>query len=278
MNITSHYPWPVLGDNDAVSGIFTPTTQIDLGRETIKIRGNFTLDNKTIQALISEGKANYLLQITCIATHIRQCYLFTKNQFEIVVPSTELRGMVRLDYFVVATKEISDYINEGAHFDYEGARVSLTQGDVIAEAQPEKFEAKKKYAGTKSVSDFLEVIRDPALTGPMIIDSNQDKIIVRLPSFDFEKLAVFAGSKTEKINSILQSSVAFPAILIALQDAFEDNSYCERFVWFNILKGRAEKANIEWSKENISQIAQEVLRKPVERMLSGLKEIIDSTE
>src|SRR3989344_1770715 len=214
MNITSHYPWPVLGDGDAISGTYSPIVEVNLGPDTIVIRGNFNLDNKTIQDLIDSKQAKYVLQITCIATHFRRCHLFTDSQFEVSVPAVDLRGVVSLGYF----------------------------------------------------------------SGPMTVEPNQDKIIVRLPSIDYDKLAIFAGSKTEKLNSIIQSGVAFPAILIAMQYAFEDPEYHQQFMWFSVLKERAEKANIEWSKENISNIVQTILKRPVERMLSGLKEIIDEPE
>ncbi len=281
MNITSRYPWPVLGDGDAISGTFAPIVEIIFGKDAINIRGNLNLDNKTIQDLISNGWAHYVAQITCKATHLRQCHFFTNSQFEIPpIPATELRGVVQLDYLVVVTKDIPHYINDAAHPDYEGSEssVSLTPGDILAEAVSEKFDARKRYAGTRAVSDLLEVIRDSRFSGPMIIDSNQDKIVARLPGLDFDKLAVFANSKTERINSILQSSVALPAILTALHNAFEEPESFEHFMWFNVLKERAIKANLEWEKENIFQIVQEILSQPVGRMLKGLKEITDSEE
>ena len=280
MNIISRYPWPVLGDGDAVSGTFAPIVEIVRGKDEIKIRGNFNLDNKSIQDLINNGQANYVLQIMCKATHFRKCYLFINNQFEVFVPASELRSIVQLDYLVLAATDIASYINGTAHPDYEGveANVSLLPGDILAEGESEKFDARKKYAGAKSVSDILEVVRDPRLFGSMSIDPHQDKIVVRLPSLDFDKLAIFAGSRTEKINSILQSSVAFPAITTALYNAFEIPESFGHLMWFNILKERTEKAKLEWEKENISEIAQEILKGPVSRMLTGLKEIIDSAE
>lgn len=278
MNITSRYPWPVLGDDNAISGFFSPITEVTLGTDTIVIRGNFNLDNKTILNLIDIGRAKYVLQITCIATHYRRCHLFKDGQFEISVPATDLRGTVSLGYFATATREIPDYVNEAAHFDYEGATVNLVPGDILADGGSEKFDAKKRYAGTRNISDFIEVVRDTHLSGPMAVEPNQDKIIVRLPSVDYDKLETFAGSKTEKLNSIIQSGVAFPAILIAMQYAFEDPEYYLQFMWFSVLKERAEKENIEWVKENISNIVQTILKRPVERMLSGLKEIIDEPE
>lgn len=280
MNITSRYPWPVLGDNDAVSGTFAPITEILLGKDQINIRGNFNLDNKSIQDLIDKELAHYILQLTCRATHLRQCYSFTSSQFEVLIPSSELRGVSQLDYFVVATKNIPGYINDSAHPDYEGgeSKVSLLPGDILAETKSEKFDARKRYAGTSSVSDLLEIVPDARLSGPMVIDPNQDKIIARLPALDFDKLAIFANSKTEKVNSILQSSVAFPAILIALNYAFEEPESFGRLLWFNALKDRTEKAKLEWDKSNIPQIVQELLNHPVGRMLRGLKEITDSED
>jgi len=72
MNIISHYPWPVLGDGDAVAGVYSPITQVSLSPDTIVIRGNFNLDNQTIQDLISRGQAKYTIQITCIAKFLYQ--------------------------------------------------------------------------------------------------------------------------------------------------------------------------------------------------------------
>lgn len=280
MNIISRYPWPVLGDGDAVSGTFSPITEIALGKEVINIRGNFNLDNKTIQDLIENDLAHYVLQLTCRATHLRRCFPFTASQFEVVVPATELRGVAQLDYLVVANKDIPDYVNSAAHPDYEGKQssVSLMPGDILAEGESEKFDARKKYAGTNAVSDLLEIIPDPRLSGSMMVDPNQDKIVASLPSLDFDKLAIFANSRTEKINSILQSSVAFPAIMIALNYAFEEPDSFGRFLWFNALKDRAQKVGLEWEKSNIPNIVQEVLSQPIGRMLKGLKEITDSDE
>jgi hypothetical protein len=278
MNIISRYPWPVLGDSDAVTGTFSPIVEVNLGPDNIVIRGNFNLENKTILELINEKKAKYVLQITCIATHFRRCHSFSDSQFDLSIPAVDLRGVVTLEYFVVAIRNIDNYKNSAAHSDYENASISLLPGYIVADGGSEKFDAKKRYAGTKNISDFLEVVRDPHLSGPMTISPNQEKIVVRLPSVDYDKLAVFASSKTEKLNSLLQSGIAFPAILIAMQYAFEDPEYHQQFMWFNILKERAEKAGIEWGKENISVIVQTILKRPVERMLSGLKEIVDEPE
>src|SRR3989344_4190383 len=102
MNITSRYPWPVLGDGDAIFGTFAPIIEIIFGKDAINIRGNLNLDNKTIQDLISSGWAHYVVQIACKATHLRQCYSFVNSQFEIPpILATELRGIVQLDYLVV---------------------------------------------------------------------------------------------------------------------------------------------------------------------------------
>ena len=98
MNIISHYPWPVLGDGDAVFGTYSPIVEVNLGPDIIVIRGNFNLDNKTIQDLISGKKAKYVMQITCIATHFRRCHLFTDSQFEVSIPAKDLRGVPTLAF------------------------------------------------------------------------------------------------------------------------------------------------------------------------------------
>lgn len=278
MNITSYYPWPVLGDGDAIAGVFSPVTEISLSSDVIKIGGNFNLNNKTIQKLIDNGEAAYTLQIMCTATNFRNCYLFSGSQFDVSLPSTDLRGVVSLEYFVTALKDIVDYLNDDAHLDYGTTRVDLSPGDILADGGSEKFDAKKRYAGTKNVSDFLEVLRDVNLYGPMNVSPEQDKIIVRLPSIDYDKIAAFSNSKSESYNSILHASLAFPALLIALQYAFEDQEYYQQFLWYSVLRERVEKENLDWSKENISIVAQAILKNPVERMLSGLKGITDEQE
>lgn len=278
MNIISHYPWPVLGDGDAIGGSYSPIDEVTLSPDIIDIRGDFNLENKTIHELIDGGKAIYLVQVTCKATYYRKCYPFTNTQFLISIPASDLRGVVSLEYFVLSNKDIPNYKNDAAHPDYGDVTIDLNAGVVLAFGGMKKFDAKKRYAGTKNISDFLEVVSDPHLSAPMAVRIGQDKIIVSLPSVDYERLAIFSGSKSEKMNSILQSGIAFPAILIAMQYAFEDPEYHEQYMWFNIIKERAEKANIEWSKENIADIVQNILKRPVERMLTGLKGLIDEQE
>lgn len=278
MNIISRYPWPVLGDGDAVAGVFTPDAKINLGVDNIIIRGIFNLDNKTIQELIGNVKAKYTIQITCVATHFRRCYLFENNQFEITIPAQDLRGIVFLNYFVIAADDILDYKNETAHSDYENLTFRIMPGDILADGGTDKFEAKKRYAGSKNVSDFLEVIREPDISYPMTVNPAREKIIISLSSIDYDKLAKFSASKNKKVNSIIQSGLAFPAIIIAMQNAFEEQNDYQQFMWFNVLRERSEKAHIEWNKDNIYRIAQAVLEMPVERMLSGLEEISNQSE
>ena len=57
MNITSRYPWPVLGDGDAVAGTFAPITEIDLGKD-VKIEA----DADAILATIQEPKSQEELE------------------------------------------------------------------------------------------------------------------------------------------------------------------------------------------------------------------------
>jgi len=65
------YPFPVLGNEDDIKGLFKPSMRYTLEPNEVVIECEFELSNPTIEKLIAENKAGYFVQVECGNTFYR---------------------------------------------------------------------------------------------------------------------------------------------------------------------------------------------------------------
>lgn len=275
------FPHPVLGVGDGISGevgLGSNSPEISSNSDSYTIAVNCSHSNKDLNKLIENDKATYFCEATCTNTLFRKVYTSDNEIIELQIPKKQVRGKVEFTCLLIAKTDLSDYQNIDSHEDYATYNFDLDKGDVLAYFGEFSFNADIRYEKLKAVSTFMEVLENADKNAEhtnIVLDSN--KIQVQLPT---EEYAIFSQdiiSKEEKFAPIFHASIVLNALLLAL---YHLKDHKER-PWAIALKYRLdneeELKNISIDDEkNIPEIAQRLLGNPFNRLMQGMKNIVES--
>lgn len=269
-------PHPVLGVGDDVEGAYTAETQVELGREQIILRVKQNLSNRTLDRLIQEHKAAFCAEVHCQQTVYRKSFLSFARDTAITIPARHLLNKVDVEFYITATEDIPDYQIDGANEDYKGYTFEIGKGDILAYSDPINFPAEKDWQAFMAVTSFMEIQEYNEEEGPLLFSLTQDKIMVQMAKSDYKKYNTF--NTAQYLYPIFHSSIAFPALVYTLTMMTKSAGEYENSKWYINLKWRLEhedalrKYDID-QPDHIPKIAQEILKNPVTRSLSGMEYI-----
>lgn len=273
------FPHPVLGDADAIGSniALIPKPIVESTTNSYKICVNYYHNNDDLNNLLQQSKIEYVCEATCSNTLFRKIYRSEQNIIEFEILKKQVKGRVEFVCLMVAKQDIKDYLNSEFHPDYSDYRFDIEEGDIMAKFGIFHFDADIKYNKLKAVSSLMEIVENSDLDYSNI-DLRKSKIEIQLPSEDYLLFNLPSLSKEAKFASIFHSSIVLYALNIALYN-IEDNSNC---LWARAIRYRLENEdqfkNISLSeKENIPEIAQRLLGNPINRLMNGLKIIIESS-
>jgi hypothetical protein len=272
------FPHPVLNLHDDIpSGIYNITHSVQKSRDEIVINVIHNLVQTTLEQLVESQEACFLVEVHCPQTLFRVAYSSHDPEQVIIIPSKNLRDFVEVSFFIVANQTISPYQNKDANKDYEGYKIEVTKGDVLAYGGRDHFFAEKKWEAQKSVSNFMEIRPYSSLNGPMKFSLNEEKIIVNLPAGDYKYYRKLVGY--DQFAPMFHSSIVLPALMFALMEMMTNGSQYENFSWYKVIESRKNIDDrikrLNWESENIPEIAQVILDNPTERSLWGMLKIVD---
>src|SRR6266545_1397290 len=114
------YAHPVLGNGDDFGSKFDVAYGVEVSedKDNWLIGLKVDMSNSRLQELIDMGFAAYHLEVECAGTFYRQSFDAREQTAQFAIPTTRLRGRVRLDTFMVALKPIPVYEPIEAHKDY----------------------------------------------------------------------------------------------------------------------------------------------------------------
>jgi hypothetical protein len=259
------YPFPVLGNEDDIQGLFNPTMRYTLEPNVITIECSFQLTNSTIEELISTSKAAYFVQVECGSTLYRRTFVTSTPKLNLEINSQDLRDRVDVNFCICAIQNISQYSPAGIHPDLAGEPVSVDKGDVMADGGSGWFMADKTFDPLKApVSSFMKIKEGNEKNGPMTIDYGGDQILIKLSKDDYKNY-IYARKYA---ISTLHSSLVLPALIDSLYIISRDEGTYQDSPWFNRIKQICRERDIDLTDPVTA--AQRLLGKPIER---GLKEI-----
>lgn len=270
------YPHPVLGIEDDVDGIFQGSFNFSADNEVIKIGPQYKLSNDTLELLIKDEKAEYVMQLYCRSTMYRKTFNFKSTLPDpIVIPSTKFREKVEFDFLICASEQIKNYQNSGSSPDYEDFSFNIEKGDILAYGGMGHFFANKAPEELKSVSSFMNIDTSGKKNSPMYNSYDGDKITIMLSQDDYEEYQVIQSNPY--FVSTLHSSIVLPALVEALN--FMDSSQISDYkdhIWYELLNDL--KSDNEKGAVGSLQIAQNILDLPISRSFESMKDFLDAEE
>lgn len=271
-------PHPVLGRGDDVSGEYRVADDeffIDQDDLTTKLSMRLILKNKTLEDLISSRSASFNIEVECPSTFYRKSFLFSKNGCVIEIEKNNLRGRVVVSFYITCNLKISEYQIDGANEDYNNATFEVDEGDVLAFAGSEVFDASILWEDLRRIFNIMKIRKDTEREdGPALIDLNTNVIFISLSKSDYLSYENYKD-ENDSFTPLYHSSLVFSTLIYVLSEMMSDRKDDYKGLkWYRVLdsqkNGRTEISSI-WDSSNIPLIAQLMLGEPVKRMLSSIE-------
>lgn len=276
MNMKTNYQWPVLGDGNSVSGSYgAEMEKVLLKNDKYHFLIEHKLENETLKGIIEDKKASFASEAICSATNYRQVFKSYSAKQEIVIPSNELRGLVTVRFYIITNEGIKGYDNPAFHEDYDSQAFDLGPSAVLALTEKEyKFDAKKRYAGVMGFRSYIVLEPSTDTEGPMFVNYSGEIIIITLSISDYNKISEFVRIGNPDYEVLVDSSIAFPAIVKSLYETInEDPANADKF-WYQSLRKVADNAGMDWELSNVFEIAQIASKMPAARISDTLNRVM----
>ncbi|PIZ64391.1 hypothetical protein CO051_03505 [Candidatus Roizmanbacteria bacterium CG_4_9_14_0_2_um_filter_39_13] len=273
-------PHPVLGRGDDVMGNFKVNVDgftVQQNIQKTKLSIDLFLENKTLEQLISKEEALFNVEIECPATFYRTSFISIKPRFEIEIDKNYLRERVNVAFYITSNKKL-EYKNEGANSDYENSSFEVNEGDVLGSAGSTSFNASILWEDLRRIFNIIKIEKDQERDeGSAIFKLNNDIIYISLSKKDYISYENYRN-ESDNFTWIYHASLVFPALIYALNEMMSEERADDykQYKWFIVLDSRraneAEVRNI-WNPENIPEIAQIMIGRPLARMLSSIEQL-----
>lgn len=271
------YPYPVLSDmtNDYVNSSFCMQLEVSQGIKEICLLISLQLENKEIEQLIVDGKAEYVIHIECSYTSYRTVIKTDESEIRKRIPEHKLNGKVAVCAFIVAKKEILQYYNSSFNEDYGGMHFSLNRGNIIGIGGQINIEVTKEVEELSKIPSIFTICRCAAdIDESMKFDITGEKIAITLCNRSFENYKLLSGVPT--MIHVLHSMLIVPALIYTFEMLRKEGiSEFEDLRWFKSIKRTLNKNNMTLNEALLDtipsfELAQKSLDLPINRAFDAL--------
>jgi hypothetical protein len=270
-NVFKTYPYPVLGNNDDISGVFQLDIEPEISGDEVEIKIELSLDHPDIEKMLNDGYAGFSVYVACKRTLYKNSTQTSERNLSIKIPSAGLRDRVDVTGYIIATKNIDDYRPCGVRADMDLGSVPIEAGDIIADAGVKWFIADKYFDPLKSpVSSFIKIMKSGTEDGTYTVDFDNHAITIKVPSTQFE---YFEYVNTHKNGVLVHAPIVLPVLVEAIIKLNEDD-YAD-YSWAEKLRSMLDQKNLDQFRPFAT--SQELLGLPIKRNVAAIKHIISAS-
>lgn len=249
---------------------------METDRENAYIIVAIACSSSTINKLISEGAAKFVVHVECSNTIFRRAYDLASISERIIIPVENLNDVVEVNVFARAIRDIAGYKVENAHSDYGNAEFEIKKGDILAVGDGHIFYIESKFDSMKRIGSIMQIQEaneDADL--PMRVSWNGDKIVVLLSKQDFRDYKLLKTQ--EGVSAPLTSAIVLPVLMEAIRSLkSEDEGAIEDGPrWKRALQRRIEDLALERETEDLI-VAQKLLELPLKRSLTSARQFLET--
>lgn len=242
-DLNKAFPHPVLrhGSDDYPDAEFEVQMRLhrQKGSSAVHLSADFSLSEDDILAHIEHGRASFVLILECSMTHVRRAYRARRPTLDEMLPAGELRGLVELRPFVVATCAIGDFRAEGWHDDYRSIdSTSVAAGAVLAADEPKHYyvdNAEEAPIGSIFATTPVSTVQD----GRWRCDLGGERIEIQLSTIDHAQLTSARRTLDGTADAAyLMNGIYLPALHHVLMEADLNSDEYDGRRWFRSLNAR----------------------------------------
>lgn len=274
------YPHPVLRENndDYINSSFEMELSYERDIKRLKLNISFKLSNKTLEKMLLDEKAQYVVHIECPKTSYRRIITTTEKSLSENLKDENILGKIQVTSFIVVKENISNYENESFNSDYFGMKFNLEKGTILAIGDSYRIDVDKEKESLGNVPSIFTICKKMTTDEIGInIEYNMNKIRIDLNISDYEKYTQLVSTSSQFID-VINSSLIFPTLIYVFEklknefDEIEENDYR----WFKALKNIFEKYGYRFNQELFEnetslQLAQKILDFPFSKSLNALQ-------
>ncbi len=282
--VRGSFPHPVLDHTDDVDATFKLTnTTYTPSVDDVRLDFRVIMDDPDLKALIDANQARYSFRWSCSSTMAagelepRAVDLRADStRYQAWILQENLRGRVRVETRIIATRRIPYYRLGNQHPDYGDATFSILPGDILAEAGVFEFEPDKLYDPLNPPLHSCFKFEKAPLARTIHVSFRDDEAVyVTFPAELYDGFAALGNRPDLQI-----SLVVLPALMQTIsfirdnqQPAGEDLSDMR---WVTVISELV--TNVGSFDEPIFDLAQKILAKPLDRVLIAALSVEEEDE
>src|SRR5271165_542040 len=265
------FPHPVVGNRDDVPGAaFHATTEMTTDREFAYLDAKVSCSSSTINALVREDKASFVMHVECGNTLFRHAYDFRTSEARFPINLQLLNEDVEVNVFARADRDISGYEVQEAHSDYGSTAFEVKRGDVLAVAEGRVFTIESDFDSIQRIGSIMQIAESNLdEEHPVKAELLGDKIMIILSKKDFAQYKLLKHN--ESFIGPLTTIIVLPVLMEAIQYAREyarDEDPETGPRWIRLLLRKIESMRMKLEEVNL-ELAQRLLDSPVRRALNS---------
>jgi len=269
------FPHPVVGNRDDVPGAaFHATTEMTTDREFAYLDAKVSCSSSTINALVREDKASFVMHVECGNTLFRHAYDFRTSEARFPINLQLLNEDVEVNVFARADRDISGYEVQEAHSDYGSTAFEVKRGDVLAVAEGRVFTIESDFDSIQRIGSIMQIAESNLdEEHPVKAELLGDKIMIILSKKDFAQYKLLKHN--ESFIGPLTTIIVLPVLMEAIQYAREyarDEDPETGPRWIRLLLRKIESMRMKLEEVNL-ELAQRLLDSPVRRALNSAKQM-----
>ncbi len=161
MSTRRDFPHPVLDPtgNDYPDCGFQAATIVEQTTDAFSIDIAFDVGSRSIEGLVSKGRAQYALQVHCPRTAFRRSFVSTKRSWDVDIPEAFLRDTFSVTPLIVSTADFAYRSNEFASI-FRGLTFEIRRGYVLAVGPTLEYPAEKDIDDLNRLGAIFQIIRN----------------------------------------------------------------------------------------------------------------------
>lgn len=223
-----NYPYPVLAffNNDYPNNSFSYEIKSNSDNNKFKIEIEFNLNCKTLNDMLNNNLACFLVHIECPKTRFRNIYTTTESRKEIFIDGGKLNNKVEVVVSIISTSKNDTFTSDEFNSIFGDSEFSIVNGDILAIA-PDcilTIEKDETFTGSSlfniTYSDKLKVLT---------WEIDNSSILIKLPKSTFD---LYNSLKSNaKARSIITNTIVVPILVEILTNLkYDSDLYDDDFI------------------------------------------------
>lgn len=293
MNIKNRfYTYPVLSEDtdDYVNSVFEVNfTYQNKGVAALEISADVKLENKELENLIQQKKADIYLHVECSLTSFRKLYKLNNNSLNVIdIDIKKINGKIELLALVISLTDINEFSSVNFNEDYENRRFPISKGSILAFKNIGYITISKSMQEFKKVESIFRITKlNSEEDTPFSVFLEEDKIKIGLPPAQHQ--FYIGKSNDPKYQSVFNSLLVLPALIYTFEqlstegglDMYQDKEWCvaleNNFERLGMnLSDEIEK--IESGEISSVELAQRIMEYPIKSAFAHLENVVEGDE